>query len=150
MLVSGTMASVLSTLVASCLGRLQSGGVASATNATSHWLWDRRGPRKRVSLRHTAVGYGIHHACSLFWACFFEHAVRRTRRPARIATTAAATAAIAYVVDYHVVPRRLTPGFETRLSPGAMVATYAAFAVGLGAGALVCARFMRHRGAGSR
>ena len=39
-----------------------------------------------------------------------------------------------------MVPERLTPGFEHRLSTGAMVATYAALAAGLVLGALLLAR----------
>jgi hypothetical protein len=37
----------------------------------------------------------------------------------------------AYVVDYHLVPKRLTPGFEERLSPGALALVYAALGVSL-------------------
>ena len=44
-------------------------------------------------------------------------------------------------VDYQVVPKRFTPGFEHRLSTGAMVGVYALLALGLGAGALA----MRNR-----
>ena len=38
---------------------------------------------------------------------------------------------VAYVVDYHVVPRRLTPGFELRVPRRALAAVYGALAVGL-------------------
>jgi hypothetical protein len=34
-------------------------------------------------------------------------------------------------VDYHVVPRRLTPGFEMRVSKSALALVYAALALGL-------------------
>ena len=44
-------------------------------------------------------------------------------------------------VDYQVVPKRFTPGFEHRLSTGAMVGVYALLALGLGVGALA----MRNR-----
>ena len=36
-------------------------------------------------------------------------------RPSRSATLALTTAVVAYVVDYHVVPRRLSPGFDSRM-----------------------------------
>ena len=39
-----------------------------------------------------------------------------------------------------VLSRRFTPGFEHRLSTGAMVGIYALLAVGLGAGALAMRR----------
>lgn len=143
-LVSGSVASVLSTFAVSCCSHWQSGSAVGGTNATSHWFWGDRAKREdRPSLRHTAVGYGIHHASSIFWAAFHEYAIRRARHPSSVVAAAAVTAATAYVVDYHVVPRRLTPGFDSRLSGGAMVAAYAAFAVGLGVVGWV--RITRHR-----
>jgi hypothetical protein len=42
-------------------------------------------------------------------------------------------AATAYVVDYHVVPRRLTPGFELRLRGAAFAGVFATLALGLAA-----------------
>lgn len=143
-LVSGSVASLLSTFAVSCCSRWQSGSAVGGTNATSHWVWGDRAKREdRPSMRHTAVGYGIHHASSIFWAALHEYAIRDARRPSAVLATAAVTAATAYVVDYHVVPRRLTPGFDSRLSGGAMAAAYAAFALGLGAAGWV--RVRRHR-----
>ncbi|MCC8405264.1 hypothetical protein LJ655_25920 [Paraburkholderia sp. MMS20-SJTN17] len=54
------------------------------------------------------------------------------RRPA-----AAATAMTAYVVDYKVVPARLTPGFEAHLSQRSRRALYVALGYGLVAAALL-------------
>jgi hypothetical protein len=45
-----------------------------------------------------------------------------------------AVAAAAYVVDYYVVPKRLTPGFEKRLSGRSLFWIYSALAAGLAAG----------------
>jgi hypothetical protein len=39
--------------------------------------------------------------------------------------------AAAYVTDYHVVPKRLTPGFELRVPRLALAGVYAALALGL-------------------
>ncbi|WP_327363053.1 hypothetical protein [Caballeronia arvi] len=52
-------------------------------------------------------------------------------------SAAAATAIVAYVVDYHVVPKRFTPGFETHLSKRALAMTYVALAAGFAIAALV-------------
>ena len=138
---SGSMASALSTGVISAYSRRHAGSASAGTNATSHWIWGARARRRDApSLRYTVNGYAIHHAMSVFWATMFEAATRRTQGAARIGAAAAATAAAAYVVDYHVVPRRLNPGFESRLPPRAMFATYVAFAAGLAA-----ARWLRAR-----
>lgn len=135
------MASALSTAVVSACSRRRTGSASAGTNATSHWIWGAPARyRSRTSLRHTGSGYAIHHAMSVFWATAFEAATRRVRRPAHIGAVAAATAAAAYVVDYHVVSRRLNPGFESRLPPRALVATYVAFAAGLAASRWLRAR----------
>ena len=45
----------------------------------------------------------------------------------------AAVSALAYLTDYHVVPSRLTPGFEKRLGGRSLLAIYAALAFSLAA-----------------
>jgi hypothetical protein len=130
-LASGSTASILSSLAVAAHARARSGKAASGVNATSHWVWGERAMwRRRVDMRHTALGYAIHHASSLWWAGFFELKAPACR-PHGVVALGAATAVTAYVVDYHVVPRRLTPGFERHLSPAGMVSAYAAFGAGL-------------------
>lgn len=129
---SGTGASLLSTAAVAVMSWRHTGSAVSGTNATSHWLWGERAKRRRQpSWKYTLPGYVVHHASAMFWAVFFEHATRRTRSPAKLAGAAATTAVVAYAVDYHVVPRRLTPGFESRLPKGGLIIAYAAFTAGL-------------------
>lgn len=129
---SGSIASLASTCVVSVFSRLRVGYAAAGTNAASQWLWYPGARFARApSWRHTVIGYLIHHASSLLWAAGYE-----ATRPARASTSgrvarAAMIASLAYVVDYHVVPRRLSPGFEHKVGPIGMVAVYAAFAAGL-------------------
>ncbi|MFX5839837.1 hypothetical protein ABTE60_21225, partial [Acinetobacter baumannii] len=60
---------MLSTAVLSWRSRRETGRGATATNATSHWVWGEPAMRHREpSVRHTALGYAIHHASSIFWA----------------------------------------------------------------------------------
>ncbi|MDQ3206380.1 MAG: hypothetical protein M3Q40_07740, partial [Pseudomonadota bacterium] len=126
-----------STLAASRMAQARTGSYASATNATSHWVWGARAKaRHRTDVAHTAVGYGIHHASSLLWACVFERWLATRRPPAPIVAATAITT-LAYMVDYHVVPARLTPGFERHLPRRGVYAAYAAFASGLALAALV-------------
>jgi hypothetical protein len=91
------------------------------------------------SLRYTIVGYGIHHATSVFWALWYEkvrHQLPPAESTAAVLAPAVATAAAAYAVDFHFAPRRLTPGFERRLSQRSLLMVYGAFALGLAATAL--------------
>jgi len=125
------MASVLSSIAVAAHARAHSGRAASGVNATSHWIWGERAMwRRQMDVRHTALGYAIHHASSLWWAGLFELKAPSSG-PRGVVALGAATAATAYVVDYHVVPKRLTPGFDRHLSPAGMVSAYAAFGAGL-------------------
>jgi hypothetical protein len=129
----GSVASLLSTLTLAAMTRRAGHSAASGTNATSHWLWGRQAWRhERADLAHTGAGYAIHHLCSIFWACAFAGWNRlRPARTAVVAGRAAGVSAIAAFVDYKVVPRRLTPGFEAHLRPAPIAAVYVAFAAGL-------------------
>lgn len=134
-LVSGTLAAGAVTVVASAAARRATGSSASALNATSHVLWGERAAREDAySMKYTATGFLANYGASLFWAACYELLGRGQRRtPARALADAALVSAAAYAVDYHVVPRRLTPGFELRIPHGALAAVYAALALGLSA-----------------
>lgn len=148
-LVSGSTASVLSSVAVALHSRAGTGKAASGVNATSHWAWGERAMwRHRADLKHTALGYAIHHASSLWWAGLFE-ARAKTCGPRDAAALGAVTAVTAYLVDYHVVPRRLTPGFDRHLSAAGMVSAYAAFGLGLVASHLLL-RELRHAASRAR
>jgi hypothetical protein len=128
---SGAVASVLSALVAVAASAISHGRPAAAINGPSQWLLGRLAIRRRkASWRHTLPGYLIHHASSLFWACVHESAPVRRYLP-RPLSRAAAVAALAAFVDYAIIPRRFSPGFEGQLSRTQIAATYVAFAIGL-------------------
>lgn len=131
-LCSGSLASVFSTLAVSAFSRRRSGAAAAGTNAASQWFWYPRARHvERPSPKYTLVGYAVHHASSLLWAAAFEALQPAQARPGGQLARAAGIASLAYVVDYHVVPRRLSPGFEHRIGPAGMCAAYAAFGLGL-------------------
>jgi hypothetical protein len=142
--VAGTVASLFSTAVLATLGSRQAGSAVAPTNAVSHWLWgDESLQAQGPSLRHTLTGYVTHHLASIFWAALYSR-VYGHRDEAKEAPNAIAggiaTSATAYVVDYYMVPKRLTPGYEHRISTGGMAATYGALAAGFALGALLLRR----------
>ncbi len=140
-LVSGTLASVFSTGVLVWLGHRRLGRPFAPTNATSHWLWGDRESFSSLgpSFRHTAIGYGTHHASALMWALFYERwlAEAGNQSSSTIVTRAALMTAIAAFVDYQLTPKRLTPGFEAHLDRTSMVGVFAAIGAGLAIGALL-------------
>jgi hypothetical protein len=134
-LVSGTSASLLSMAVMALAGKLERNAPAGPLNGPSQWLFGRAAAcRRSASLRYTLTGALIHHACAMGWALLHERVFGRDKErqgPTRRLRNAAVTATVANIVDYKLTPRRLQPGFEAQLSCGALVAIYAAFAVGL-------------------
>lgn len=113
-------------------------------NAVTHCLWPRSAFRQEsFSLRHTVTGFAIHEVSAIFWGMLFETLIdrmpdaRQRQQSFATATAAAATAATAYAVDYKIVPRRLTPGFEAHLSGKSLAAVYVALGAGLFAVAML-------------
>jgi hypothetical protein len=132
---SGSIASLVSTTVLSLRGTRENRTPYAPTNATSHWLWgDRAARHDEASARYTAVGYAIHHASATFWALFYEKWFGETAEQGRTGAAlagGAAVAALACFVDYKMTPHRLQPGFEQRLSKPSLFLVYAAFGAGL-------------------
>lgn len=137
---SGATAGALSALTAGRRARIDGTTVYAPINAVTHSLWPDAAPRATCfSVRHTLLGLAIHQCAAMFWGVLFEALVPRSPRK-RVGTTlavAAATAATAYAVDYHCVPKRLTPGFESHLSARSMVWVYTAIAGGFAFAALL-------------
>lgn len=144
--VSGTVASLATTAALALLAKAESKGALQPTNSTSHWLHgDQAGSVRQADAAHTLVGYGTHHASAVFWAVPFEAwlASRPPRAPLLVLRDASVISAMAAVVDYGIVPKRLTPGWEAVLSKRSIAVTFAAMAVGLAAGAMITRRFRR-------
>jgi len=132
-LISGTIAGIATTAAAAGAARREGTAAVAPLNAVSHVLWgDEAGRHDEVSARYTATGFITNHAACVFWAGVYE-ALRQRVGGGVLGALAAgpAVSALAYVVDYHLVPRRLTPGYELRLSPRGLGAIYTALAISL-------------------
>lgn len=150
-LVSGTVAALAITAVASVAGKRETESYAAPLNATSHVVWgDEAAAHDETSLKYTATGFLLNHAASVFWAVIYEklfapstggaqgrHGGQSLFRPL---AGAALVSASAYVTDYYLVPRRFTPGFEKRLSGKSLAAIYGSLALGLAAASILRAR----------
>ena len=139
---TGSAASLLSAAVLAVRGRREIGRAAAPIDAVSHWVHGEEAYRHdEGNLRHTAVGFGIHHASSLFWALLYARLLKGSssrRSPARPWLLAAGVTGLAAVTDLRLVPERLTPGFQHRLRPSSVALTYVGFGLGLAlAGALL-------------
>jgi hypothetical protein len=132
--VSGTAASLASAAALMAASASNEGSMAGGLNGPSQWLWgENEAYTRRWTLRHTATGYVIHNATSIFWAALHETMFggKRRKSPIRRCAEAAVSAGTAYVVDYYLTPPRFRPGFEKHVSRRGMFAAYTAFAAGL-------------------
>lgn len=140
-LVSGTLAGLFSAAVLLITGKRETGSAAAAVNAESHWLWGDESLREDLpTLRHTLTGIVTHQLSTVFWATLYA-LVRGERKAVKTVPEALiggiATSAAAAAIDYTLMPQRLTPGFEHRLSRGSMAGVFAAIAGGIALGALL-------------
>lgn len=156
-LTSGTVSGIATAIVAALAGKREDGSYAAPLNATSHVLWgDKAAHQDDASFKYTLTGFLLNHASAIFWALFYEKWFGR-RATARGAGTsgsrslakpilgAAAVTAGAYVTDYYLIPERLTPGFEKRLSGKSLATIFGILAVGLAACDLIDAAKSRRR-----
>ena len=131
-LVSGTVAAILSTLIVTLFSATGEGTAAAGTNASSQWLWGEEAHiRSGFSLRYTLLGFVIHHASSLLWACVYELVSTKSNHFTSRFLIAIGVTIFAYFVDYYVVPPRLSPGFDRHISGWGVFAAYSAFVLGL-------------------
>ena len=142
-LVGGSIAAALSAAVITLAGRKETGSAIAPINAVSHWLWgDEAALQEDVSAKYTGVGAATHVLSAMFWATL--HAKLRPSYPRQPAVSALAgglaTGAVATVVDYAMIPKRFTPGFEHRIAPSSLAAALTAIALGVAAGALLYER----------
>jgi hypothetical protein len=144
---SGIAAGTAAAAVAGWRAAAEGSTVLAPINAVTHRLWPRHAFHETgFSPRYTLTGFAIHQASAVFWATLFEAIHARLNRGARRAdpiatvTAATATAATAYVIDYHMVPDRLTPGFDEHLSNRSLTGVYIALAAGLAGAALLRGR----------
>lgn len=132
-LASGTYAGLCMSTAIGLIGKMTIGKAVTPLNAISHILWGRKAARaNNWSMKYTGSGLILNQLACLFWAGCYEALAEENRSPGF--SKAITVSAVAYLTDYHVVPRRFTPGFEfvfpRRMSP----CLYAALALSLVAG----------------
>ena len=139
--ISGGFAAMAVNAATAAVGRAETGHALAPINAVSHVLWgDRAAEMDAASMKYTFNGLAINSGATVFWATiyekFFGEAADRRDLPLAL-LGGGAVAGMAYVVDYHLVPERLTPGYDKRLSGKSMTVLYGVLALGLTVGAFL-------------
>ena len=139
-------ATAATTLALMLVGARENGDAFTPINAVSHIPWGERAKKQRgFSARWTLPGIALSGFAMAAWALIHragmlalpsrdaeKSASTRTKK-SRAAALGAAVSALAYIVDFKVVPPSLRPGFETQISPRGLLFVYLVLAISLAA-----------------
>ena len=122
--------------VALC-GQIEDEDAISPVNDISHIVWGVKAfEQNEVSLKYTGTAVLLNQSAIFSWALlhelFFGRAARRGETGKSI-LGGFLVSALAYIIDYHLVPPRLKPGFERHLVPRSLFFIYVILALALGA-----------------
>lgn len=142
--ITGSVAAAAAGAAVAWRGQRDSGSAMAPINATSHVIWgEEAAATDGFTWRHTLPGILINAGAGIWWGLIFQKlfGARADQHGfAAAAVGGAATAALAYTVDYHLVPKRLTPGWEMRISPPSLFMSLCAMGAGLAIGAALSRR----------
>jgi hypothetical protein len=132
---SGTITGIVTALTQSVCAKIEHSKAVTPINAVSHIIWgDQAARQEKLSLKYTGTGLLLNHGATVFWASLYEYwfgTDGETGAVGKAFTGGAAVTAVAYFTDYHLIPARLTPGFEKRLSRRSLALVFAAMALSL-------------------
>jgi hypothetical protein len=133
-LAAGSIVCAVTLAAVAARGLTDSGSAIAPINATSHVVYGpAAGNVDLPDIKHTVPGLAINAGACMFWATVYERLFGRgnSGRAGRALFGGALVAALAYVVDYHLVPKRLTPGWEERVSSRSLAMIFGAMALSL-------------------
>jgi hypothetical protein len=134
-LVAGSIVCAATAATAALRGLSDSGSAVAPINATTHVVYGpEAGEVDTPDFKHTLLGIAINAGASVFWATVYERLLGRAGSRGNVGIPllgGAAVGALAYLVDYHVVPKRLTPGWEERVSGRSLAMIFGAMALSL-------------------
>ena len=137
-------ATAATTLALMLCGARENGDAFTPINAVSHIPWGERAKKQHgFSARWTLPGIALSGFSLAGWAMIHragvlalqsrdaEKSASTRARKSRAAALGAAVSALAYVIDFKVVPPRLRPGFETQISRRGLLLVYLVLAISL-------------------
>jgi hypothetical protein len=132
---SGTITGVVTALTQSACARIEHSKAVTPINAVSHIIWgDQAARQEKFSLKYTGTGLLLNQGATVFWASLYEYwfgTAGETGAVGKALTGGVVVTALAYFTDYHLIPARLTPGFEKRLSRRSLALVFTAMALSL-------------------
>jgi hypothetical protein len=128
---TGAALAVTTTAAIMLAGKIETSAPWSPINAIAHIAdGDDVSPPSEFSARESGLGLGINTAVMVSWGILYEAACLASRRKSSPASAILATAGT-FIIDYQLLPPRLSPGIEKRLSRPAVLWAYAVLAATL-------------------
>jgi hypothetical protein len=141
---TAALTAAATTAAAAVCGWRENRNPVAPLNAISHIAWgEEAATQEEFSAKYTGTGVALNAAAMWSWALLFEkgfggsNADEQRDAVSRSLLGGTVVSALAYVVDYHLVPKRLTPGLEDRLSSRSLLLIYIGLALSLAAGGLL-------------
>lgn len=137
-LTTSGITTLTTTVAALSLGAIENGKPAAPLNATSHIVWgDSAANYSDFDLSHTLLGGVLNAGAMLSWAAVHRGLFPKPKSLFGALGSGVTVAAMAYVTDYYLVPKRFTPGFEKRVSGTALATMYGVLAASLAVSAVL-------------
>lgn len=129
---TGATAAIATTAVAAICGVIEDQNPVAPINAISHIAWgDEAAEHDELSVQYTATGVALNTMAVVGWAGIYELILSQQAKRSwmNALVGGAAVSGLAFITDYCLVPKRVTPGFEKRLSNRSLLAIYTALAL---------------------
>ncbi len=131
-IVTGLIGAATMTAVIAAYGKAKTGNPWTPFNGIAHMFFGNDAAKKNGFVpRETLVGLGLNAVALTTWGVLYEAVAGKTPLPKSLATGTAASATI-YVLDYHLFPPKLRPGFDKRLGTGSIIVSYLLLALTFG------------------
>ena len=118
-LISGTIVGLATFVAGSVYAASARISPVAPTNAVSHIIWgDNAMKKNQLDLKHTGTGAMLHYLSAIWWAFWYEWGFGEQAEKKGVVKAmegGAIISSLAYLIDYHILPKRLSPGFEARL-----------------------------------
>ena len=134
-LVAGSIVAAATIATVALRGLNDSGSAVAPINASTHVVYGpEAGDVDEPDVKHTLPGLAINAGASVFWAAVYERLFGRAVTRADVGKAllgGGAVAGFAYLLDYHLLPKRLTPGWEERVSGRSLAMIFGVMALTL-------------------
>jgi len=134
----GQICTVATSVAAALCGQLENGKPCAPLNAISHITFgDEALAQDAFSVKYTITGLMLNNSANTTWAALHEMLFGTYQDEGNVPVSLAGGAfvsVLAYITDFYIVPKRLTPGFEHKLSLRSLIFIYIILALALGLG----------------